>query len=266
MTAWPALLRTALIALVAGVLAFAPAQAADAVSIQIETTVEYVIADGPDAEFESDASVDADDTEISGALLDDEALAGDAAPLRRFAPAPALGAAAQRGPRFGPFTVVGDSTARMAGDVTTATPRQFAAMLAVHPGITRLELVDCPGSLDEEANLALARAVRRAGMTTHVPAGGSVRSGAVELWLAGATRSAHPSAEFGVHSWRDQDGREASDFPADHPVHAEYLNFYREMGMEDARARAFYAMTNATGFEAVRYLTRADMMRYVALN
>jgi hypothetical protein len=268
--AWPSLLRTALIALFAGTLAFAPAQAADAVSIQIETTVEYVIGGNADAEadadFESEAGFDADDSEISDALLSDDMLAGDAAPVRRFAPAPALSTAAQRGPRFGPFSVVGGTTARMAGDVTSATPRQFAAMLAAHPGIKRLELVDCPGSLDEDANLALARAVRRAGIATHVPAGGSVRSGAVELFLAGATRSAHPSAEFGVHSWRDQDGREAGDFPADHPVHAEYLNFYREMGMDDARARAFYAMTNATGFDAVRYLTRADMTQYVALN
>jgi hypothetical protein len=167
---------------------------------------------------------------------------------------------------FGPFTVIDGTTARMAGSVTSATPQQFAAMRAVYPALKRLDLVDCPGSLDEEANLALARAIRRAGMSTHVPAGGSVRSGAVELFLAGVTRSAHPSAEFGVHSWRDEDGLEADDFPANHPVHAEYLDYYREMGMDDAHARAFYAMTNATGFDAVRYLTKADMARYVALN
>src|SRR3546814_10235953 len=65
-------------------------------------------------------------------------------------------------------------------------------------------MIDCPGSLDEEANLALARAIRRAGMETVVPAGGSVRSGAVELWLAGTVRRAAPDAEFGVHSWADE--------------------------------------------------------------
>ena len=36
--------------------------------------------------------------------------------------------------------------------------------------------------------------------------------------------------------------------------------------MDDASARAFYAMTNATPFDAVTYLTRDDMARYVALN
>ncbi|MGB3844337.1 MAG: alpha/beta hydrolase, partial [Sphingopyxis sp.] len=155
---------------------------------------------------------------------------------------------------------------RMAGDVDSATPREFAAMLAAYPGLRRLEMVDCPGSLDEAANLTLARAIRRQGMETVVPAGGSVRSGAVELWLAGVKRSAAADAEFGVHSWADETGREARDYPASDPVHAEYLGYYREMGMDDASARAFYAMTNATPFDAVTYLTRDDMARYVALN
>jgi hypothetical protein len=254
------LLRTALVALMAGTLAFAPAQAA---SIQIETTVEYSIVETTEA-FDAD---DADDAGITDALLDGEELAGaPSGATRRFAPAPALRRGEAAGARFGPFTVVDGRTVRMAGDVTSATPRQFAAMLAAFPGLQRLELIDCPGSLDEEANLALARAVRRAGLATHVPAGGSVRSGAVELFLAGVTRSAHPSAEFGVHSWRDEDGREARDFAEDHPVHREYLDYYREMGLDDASARAFYAMTNATGFDAVRYLTKADMARFVALD
>jgi hypothetical protein len=38
------------------------------------------------------------------------------------------------------------------------------------------------------------------------------------------------------------------------------------MGLDDAKARAFYAMTNATPFDEVTYLTRDDMARYVTLN
>jgi hypothetical protein len=263
MTSPFALLRTALIALMAGTLAFAPARAATTISV--ETSVEYVIVDEDQAEDFGDTD-GADEAAISEALLADDELAGDATPLRRFAPAAGLARSDVAGARFGPFTVANGTTVRMSGDVTSATPRQFAAMLAAFPGLSRLELVDCPGSLDEEANLALARMVRRAGMSTHVPAGGSVRSGAVELFLAGVSRSAHPTAEFGVHSWRDEDGREANDYAANDPVHREYLDYYREIGMDTAKARAFYAMTNATGFDEVRYLTKADMARYIALN
>ncbi len=42
--------------------------------------------------------------------------------------------------------------------------------------------------------------------------------------------------------------------------------YYREMGMDDAKARAFYALTNSTPFDDVRYLTRDDMARFVTLN
>jgi hypothetical protein len=81
------------------------------------------------------------------------------------------------------------------------------------------------------------------------------------LWLAGVTRTAEPGAEFGVHSWRDEDGREARDYAASDPVHGEYLGFYREMGIDDAAAQRFYALTNSVGFDELRLLGVADMAR-----
>jgi hypothetical protein len=262
-----ALVRTLLIAAFAALLAFAPASAQQVMTVT--TTVTWTYDTGDD-------SADADDGDVideSAALLADEELAdgrlaedADLGATRRYAPSATLATLGQAKARFGPFAVVDGTTVRMAGDVTSATPRQFAAMLAAFPGLKRLEMIDCPGSLDEEANLILARAIRRAGLETIVPSGGSVRSGAVELWLAGAVRRAAADAEFGVHSWADETGREANDYPADDPVHAEYLSYYREMGMDDAKARAFYALTNATPFDDVHYLTRADMARFVTLN
>lgn len=254
-----AFVRTLVVAALAAVLAFAPAHAQQVVTVT--TTVTWTNADAGD-----DGGVEYIDEDA--ALLDDEALAEDAdfAATRRYAPNAALATLGHAKATYGPFSVIDGTTVRMAGDVTSATPRQFAAMLAAFPGLKRLEMIDCPGSLDEEANLILARAVRRQGMETVVPAGGSIRSGAVELWLAGVTRRAAPDAEFGVHSWADEYGREANDYPASDPVHAEYLGYYREMGMDSAKARAFYALTNATPFDDVRYLTRDDMARFVTLN
>jgi hypothetical protein len=248
-----------IVAALAAILAFAPAQAQQ---IVVTTTVSWT--------YEAaDTGFDDDTIDEKAALPDDEATAdtdADIGATRRYAPSGTLAALGHARAKFGPFAVVDDATVRMAGDVTSATPRQFAAMLAAYPNLKRLEMIDCPGSLDEEANLILARAVRRAGLETVVPSGGSVRSGAVELWLAGATRRAAPDAEFGVHSWADDTGREANDYPANDPVHAEYLSYYREMGMDDAKARAFYALTNSTPFDDVRYLTRDDMARFVTLN
>ena len=155
----PAILcRTLIVAALAAILAFAPAQAQQ---IVVTTTVSWT--------YEAaDTGFDDDTIDEQAAPFDDEATADDAdtdvGATRRYAPSGTLAALGHARAKFGPFAVVDDATVRMAGDVTSATPRQFAAMLAAYPHLKRLEMIDCPGSLDEEANLILARAVRRAGL------------------------------------------------------------------------------------------------------
>jgi len=167
---------------------------------------------------------------------------------------------------FGPFRVLDDGRAALVDVTDEATPAAFAAMLRVHPAIATLELIDCPGTEDDRANLAVGRMIHARGIATHVPRGGSVRSGGVELFLAGARRSADDGAEFAVHSWADEDGREPADYPADAPENAKYLAYYREMGMTAAEARAFYAMTNSVHHESAVWLTAADMRRWARLD
>lgn len=164
---------------------------------------------------------------------------------------------------YGPFRVIDDRRAALIGVTDSSTPAQFAAMLGNHPGIATLELVECPGTEDDRANLKLGRMIRAAGLITHVPAGGSVRSGGVELLLAGRERRIDDGAEFAVHSWIAEDGREAQDFAVGSPEHAGYIAYYREMGMDDAQARAFYAMTNSTGFDEAKWLDAAEMRRWL---
>jgi hypothetical protein len=156
--------------------------------------------------------------------------------------------------------------AALVGVTDAATPREFARMLLAFPALRTLELIDCPGTSDDTANLRLGRMIRRAGLATHVPPGGSVRSGAVELFLAGKTRSAAADASFAVHSWQDADGREAADYPEDDPVNLAYLAYYREMGLGEAEARAFYAMTNAVPHGDARWLTAGELAAFAPLD
>lgn len=164
---------------------------------------------------------------------------------------------------YGPFRVLGPTRVALVGVTGSAAPAQFAAMLRDYPALATLEMVECPGTEDDLANLSLGRMIRAAGIATHVPAGGSVRSGAVELFLAGATRRIDEGAEFAVHSWIDEDGREASDYAAGAAIHQPYLAYYREMGMDAAGARAFYAMTNSASFAEAKWLDAAEMRRWV---
>jgi hypothetical protein len=167
---------------------------------------------------------------------------------------------------YGPFRVLGRTRAALV-DVTDArSPAAFAAMMSAFPQIALLEMVECPGTEDDRANLRLGRMIRAAGIATWVPAGGSVRSGGVELFLAGVERRADPGAEFAVHAWIDVDGREAGDYAAHAPENAKYLAYYRQMGMSEAEARAFYAMTNSVSHADALWLTGRDMARWVRLD
>lgn len=168
--------------------------------------------------------------------------------------------------RYGPFRVLDAGRAALVDVTDAASPAQFAAMLRDYPEIGLIEMIECPGTEDDLANMRLGRMIRERGIATYVPQGGSVRSGGVELFLAGARRYADPGAEFAVHSWLDDDGREASDFAADAPVNRRYIAYYRQMGLSEAQATAFYAMTNSVPFESALWLDGADMARYIALD
>lgn len=169
--------------------------------------------------------------------------------------------------RYGPFVVINSHTVEVRGVIDSRAPDQFRRALAAYPGVKQLRMVECPGSEDDEANLALARQVRRAGINTHVPANGSIRSGGVELFLAGVKRTSEPGAQFGVHSWVDEDGREAKDYAANDPVHREYISFYQDMGLQPERARAFYAFTNSVApSSGVHYMTGSELTRFGLTN
>ncbi len=163
---------------------------------------------------------------------------------------------------FGPFAVINATTAELNGETDSDTPALFRRMLATFPGIKRINMIECAGTVDDEANLDVARMIRRAGIDTHVPATGSVRSGGVELFMAGLHRSHDHGAEFGVHSWEDDEGHQAKDVPANDPVNREYVAYYQSVGLPAETARAFYAFTNATPFNQIHYMTENELARF----
>ncbi len=172
--------------------------------------------------------------------------------------------AGQRGEHYGPFQVLDGKRAALLGTTDTLSPRHFAQMLSEHPGIEVLEMIEAPGTRDDIANLKLGRMIREKGIATHVPAGGSVRSGAVELFLAGAERKVAEGAQFAVHSWMDTYGRQPEDFAPDAPENRLYLDYYRDMGMSEDQAEAFYAMTNSVPHQSALWLDAVDMRGWIA--
>jgi hypothetical protein len=169
-------------------------------------------------------------------------------------------------PRFGPFIVVNDKNVVISGETNSRTPADFKAMLEEYPGIRTIEMANCAGTADDAANLELGRLIRARGLTTEVPSGGSVRSGGIELFLAGTTRRAAPDAEFGVHAWKDDDGKRPGDFAADAGPNKIYLDYYREMGLTPENANALYALTNSVPNEEMLWLHTPDLSRFIPLD
>lgn len=173
---------------------------------------------------------------------------------------------ARQGPLgvFGPFVVLDANTAAIMGSTNAGSPADFARMRMAFPNIRMVELIDAPGTVHDVANLQLGRMIRAAGISTHVPANGSVRSGAVELFLAGKTRTMEPGAQFAVHSWRDERGRGPQDFAPEDPVNRLYTAFYEEMGMSKADAQAFYDMTNSVSHSSALWFGPEVMRGWIA--
>lgn len=167
---------------------------------------------------------------------------------------------------YGPFRVLDSGHAALVDETDAKSPAEFDRMLHDYPGIGVIEMIECPGTEDDLANLRLGRMIREKGIATHVPAGGSVRSGGVELFLAGARRYADPGAEFAVHSWIDDTGLEPGDYAADAPENRRYILYYEQMGMSPVEARAFYAMTNSVPFESARWFGANEMATWVRLD
>ena len=170
---------------------------------------------------------------------------------------------------FGPFQVVAPDRVELNGSIESDTPAQFKAMLQRYPSIRQIDMIDCPGTDDDEANLALARMVRKAGIATYVPDGGSVRSGGVELFLAGAKRSAGArtrNSPCTAGSMRT--GLSLMTMPSSDPVNQEYVDYYREIGHEcEEQAKAFYALTNSVPHDDALYLkSRTIIAAYFPLD
>lgn len=116
-----------------------------------------------------------------------------------------------------------------------------------------------PGSVDDETNLALGRMLRQAGVVTYLPARGTVASGGTDLFLAGVRRIVERGARVGVHSWSADETLSALNLPRDHPAHARYLDYYRDMGIPED----FYWFTlQAAPPEDVHWMTEEEMARY----
>lgn len=161
-----------------------------------------------------------------------------------------------------PFSIVDENTLLINGDINSNTERAFDEAMRRNPNTRLLIFREAPGSEDDEINLRVGRKVHQLGLNTEVEANGLIASGAVDLFLAGATRTLGDNARVGVHSWSDGTN-EATDFPRNSSEHQFYISYYKEIGFSDQLAEDFYFFTiNAAPAADVHWMTEAEIEQY----
>ncbi len=160
------------------------------------------------------------------------------------------------------FEVEGE-TAFMYGVIDHTTPEVVQALVDEHPEVTRIVMVDVPGSDDDPANLKASRLVRENGLTTVVPSNGVIASGGVDFFTAGKTRVVEACGKLGVHSW-NEDGPDGeiilgNEVPRNHESHKMFLDFYREMGIPEE----FYWFTlDAAPSQRIHWMSDEEIVLY----
>lgn len=126
-----------------------------------------------------------------------------------------------------------------------------------HPDVETLVFVSMPGTQNLTSNYHLARTIRRAGLNTELRADSRIASGAVDLFLAGKTRTVACGAMIGVHAWGmgDYDAQDAlwdthrtasRDFLSDMGINPDFYDF----------------RTAAAGTESIHWLTPEEINRW----
>ena len=146
----------------------------------------------------------------------------------------------------------------VSGTLNSRSLTAFEEALSDHPEVTRLVLLDVPGSVDDEVNLRLGNRVRDLGLDKHLTSESDIHSGGTDLFLAGVERTMVEGAVIGVHSWA-AGNLQGRDLPRSDPEHAAYVA-YTERMLGDA---AFYWFTlDAAPVEEIHIMTTAEIAKF----
>ncbi|MDH7447904.1 hypothetical protein [Aquimarina sp. 2201CG14-23] len=165
---------------------------------------------------------------------------------------------------LGIFKSINDTTAEMNGVITGNTPAHFDNLVAKYPNLKKIQMLDCPGSEDDEANLRVSKKMHDMGIEFHLFSNSIIASGAVDMYVGGSKRTREMGSRIGVHSWGAGPGEPiATSYPVGHAVHLPYINYYTSVGFTQQEAEDFYYFTiNAAPAEDVHWMTDEEITQY----
>ncbi|MFY0602734.1 MAG: hypothetical protein JXQ93_02210 [Flavobacteriaceae bacterium] len=147
-----------------------------------------------------------------------------------------------------------NNEAYLKGTLGTVTYIQIKELIAKHPEVKTLVLLDVPGSMNDAVNMHTGRLVRENGFTTKLLNNSVIASGGVDLFCAGVDRIVSKGAKLGVHSWSDSYFA-ASDLPKDHPAHQYQLDYFSMCLGESLGADFYFYTLSSASFEDIYWMS-----------
>jgi len=166
--------------------------------------------------------------------------------------------------RYGIFKVINDTTVEMNGVLNGGTPNNFNQLIADYPNIEMINMLDCPGSEDDEANLIVSQTMHDKGISFHLFSTSQIASGAVDMYVGGIRRTRDTGSQIGVHSWGAGPNEPiATSYPIGHTIHLPYINYYVSVGFTQVEAESFYYFTiNAASADNIYWMADAEIEQY----
>ncbi len=163
---------------------------------------------------------------------------------------------------YGVFSVIDDTTIEIDGVIDSGSIDNFENLLEDYPDIETINIVEIPGSNDDDINLEISLMIHENGMSTHLLDDAIIASGGVDLFLAGIERTRSSNNMVGVHAWSNGVS-EATDFPEEDEEHVIYLEYYQNIGFTKQEAKDFYFFTiNAAPSASIHYMTETELNLY----
>lgn len=169
----------------------------------------------------------------------------------------------QKKTKFGIFKISPDKTTIiMDGTINRNSLKKFNKLIEKYGSIKRINIVNCPGSKDDDTNLKLSKRVHDLGIEIHLLDNGEIASGGVDFFLAGVKRTRGSNTKIGVHSWAGGN-KDATDYPVGHEEHLKYIEYYKSVGFSQQWSENFYYFTiNSAPAKSMHWMTEAEIEEY----
>lgn len=154
------------------------------------------------------------------------------------------------------------NTLTMNNLINSKTPEQFKKIFKENPNIDNLVMKQVDGSIDDTANLQLAKWISKKDLTFILLADSMIASGWTDFFLAGKNRIIHKGAQIGVHSWAGT-GKTAVDYPVWDAAHQPYIDYYISLGWDKKKAEEFYYFTiNQAPADGMHWMSEEEIEKY----